>query len=88
MNNKKQQQKKQFSVNYILTYTKNSYQIKSIVNKYWLILASDPSLKDVFKQPPMFTYKRSSNLANMLVRSDVVRDDKKTYIQGCFPCRN
>jgi len=26
----------------------------------------------------MFTYKRSQNLANMLVKSDVVRDDKKS----------
>lgn len=61
-----------------------------MVNKYWFILASDALLKDTFKHPPMFTYKRSQNLATMLVRSDVIHDDKKKQknIQGCFPCRN
>lgn len=66
-----QRKNKIFSVNYISTYTRKSYQIKSIVNKYWFILASDPLLKGTFEHPPMFTYKRSQNLANKLIKSDM-----------------
>lgn len=77
------------SVNYILTYTKNSHQIKSIENKYCFILTSDPLLKEVFKCPLMFTNKMSYNLANMLVTDETCYEiTKKAYIQGCFPCRN
>lgn len=48
LNNKQRGEKETFSVNYILTYTKKSNQIKSIVNKYWFILTSNPLLKYIF----------------------------------------
>lgn len=86
---KSKKQSRPFSVNYALTYNGLSRQIKHIVDAHWHILATDPSLKNTFSTRPLFTYKRSNNLSNLLVRSDVVREDKRaSFIKGCFPCRN
>ncbi len=62
--------------------------LKDIITKYWDIISTDPSLGDTFKNSPLFIYKRSNNIANRLVKSDIYTDKTKTFIKGCFPYRN
>uniref|UniRef100_A0A0E9SHR4 Uncharacterized protein n=1 Tax=Anguilla anguilla TaxID=7936 RepID=A0A0E9SHR4_ANGAN len=40
---------------------------------HWHILSSNASLNSTFQNLPWFSYKRASNLENMLVKSDVVK---------------
>ncbi len=77
-----------FAVKCVLTFSEQSYQIKEIITIHWNILSTDPSLGDILKNSPLFIYKRSNNIANKLVKSDIYTDKTKTFIKGCFPCRN
>ena len=43
--------------------------LKGIILKHWSLLQNDPFTKEAFQQPPLFAYKRPTNIRDMLVRS-------------------
>ncbi len=57
---------------------------EKIINKHWYILSSDPSLKNVFNNPPSVVYKRPPNLRQMLVKSDLIPAKKQTFLDLPF----
>ena len=71
------------------TYSPICNDVKKIVQKYWYILATDPTIGHVFKTPPLFAYKRAPNLRNSLVRADCYVPPKHFMSDprpGNFPC--
>ncbi|XP_033100554.1 E3 ubiquitin-protein ligase TRIM71-like, partial [Anneissia japonica] len=53
----------------VLTYHPTSKKIAKIITDNHYILESDPATKDIFKEPPMISYKRDRSLKDQLVKS-------------------
>ena len=73
------------------TFSPMSQSIKDAVKKHWHILSSDPIVGHEFINPPIFATKRSSNLRDRLVKTDLAT--KPTHFlsspaPGNFPCLN
>ena len=60
---------KKFSVTCITTYSPHSQAMKSVFQKHWHILKSDPELSTAFSDPPLFVFKRDRNLKDSLVKA-------------------
>lgn len=72
--------KTETKINCIIEYSPLSQEFKKIVNKYWYILQSDPSLKEL-SEPPRIVLKRPPNLNNMLVRADLPSLSQPHFLQ-------
>lgn len=81
---------------FISTYNDLSPKISRILNKHWpimrpIIYSSFPEIEE-FKAPPLMSYRRSRNLNNHLMKSEVQKNACTTqkYIHtpkmGSFPC--
>ncbi len=51
-------------------YSVQSVTIRSVFQKHWHILKSDPELASVFKDPPLFVNKRGRNIRDHLVHAN------------------
>lgn len=76
----------------VTTCTNWSNKIASIINKHWpIIQQSHKNIKE-FQDRPLLSYRRSSNLCDKLVKSDVGPRSQKvqTFLskprKGSFPC--
>ena len=67
---KRKRKDKKFSVTCVTTYTPHSHVLRSIFKKHWHILTSDPETAPLFKDPPLFSFKRARNLRDHLVHAD------------------
>lgn len=68
-----------------------SADIKNSLRQRWCILAGDPHVGHLFKEPPVFAHKRAPNLRDQLVRADYfVRPQHflSSLPQGNHPCRS
>lgn len=75
----------------VSTYSPISGSVKEVVSKYWHILESDSQIASAFLIPPRHFYKRSSNLCDFLVKSDLPKRPTHFLSQipsGNFPCHN
>jgi hypothetical protein len=43
---------------------------KDIFRKHWYIVDADPQLKPIFNHPPLMVFKRSTNVRDIVVKSD------------------
>ena len=43
--------------------------VKQILMKHWHLIEEQPLLKEIFKQPPLISYKKGRSLKDILVRS-------------------
>lgn len=57
----------------VLTYSTESAHVKKIVLRHWHVLSSDSRLQSTFCDPPMFAFKRASNLRDRLIKADTTR---------------
>ena len=81
---------KSYSVSCITTYTPQAHIVRDTITKHWPILASDPTLAQLFNEPPLFVYRRGPNLRNKLVRANIKPSPKQTRLfplkNGNYPC--
>ncbi|KAL2096621.1 hypothetical protein ACEWY4_008769 [Coilia grayii] len=79
-------------VTLVSTYGHISNNLKSIVHRHWHILRSDPSIGNVFQEPPRSCYKRAPSLRDKLVRSHFPVPIQSSFpfniTQGNFKCLN
>ncbi|XP_077137236.1 uncharacterized protein LOC143798719 [Ranitomeya variabilis] len=77
----------------VMTYTEESKSIAEIIRKHWSMLGKClPNIKE-FGEPPLFSYRRSKNIKDQVVKSDIgpLKKVGQTTIsglsqKGCFPC--
>ncbi len=67
----KKQKKFDRRINCYIQYSPVSKDIDNVLLKHWHIGESDPSLKKCYDKPPRLVYKKTPNLRNILVRSDL-----------------
>ena len=65
----------------VVTYNHNILQPKRIINGLQHTFTNDPELNEIFKQPPLISYRQPANLKTMLVKSRVNQETSST-----FPC--
>ena len=66
---------------FVVTYNHNILQLKRILNGLQHIFTNDPELNEIFKHPPLISYRQPANLKTMLVKSRVNQETS-----GTFPC--
>ncbi|XP_044129867.1 uncharacterized protein LOC122923195 [Bufo gargarizans] len=76
---------------FISTYLEQSGIVAKIIRKHWSILKSNLLNIAAFTVPPLFSYKRTTNFRDKLVRADIpAKGLIQTYIgprrKGCYPC--
>ena len=54
---------------FVVTYNHNILQLKRILNGLQHIFTSNPELNEIFKHPPLISYRLPGNLKTMLVKS-------------------
>lgn len=75
----------------VSTFSPIYWSLKSIVNHSWHILSSDPSICKSFETRPRFADKRSKNLSDHLVKTNISKPQKHflSFIpNGNFICYN
>ena len=69
----------------------NSPEIKKILNRHWGILQTDPLVGHTLTPHPQVTFRRNTNLRDLLVHSHFKKPQKKSStlstLKGFFPCR-
>ena len=59
--------------------------------KNWSIIRSDPNLREVFPDPPLFSFRRAPSLKDKLVRSHLTPVQQSMWLKspkGTFACGN
>lgn len=79
------------SIALVSTYSPIAEPLKHIVKKHWHILQTDPQISSAFTNPPRNFYKRTQNLRDLLVKSDLSKKPSHFMSRvpsGNFPCHN
>ncbi|OCT76189.1 hypothetical protein XELAEV_18031384mg [Xenopus laevis] len=77
---------------FVSTYNAHSDRIKSIVYRHWEILEKDRHYGTLFREKPLFSYKRARSVGDQLTRTDIgVRCSRQptffgTPQKGTYPC--
>ena len=69
LNNHRPSSQRSDRIPLVLTYHPLKERIKRILLRNFNILIGDPETRKVFQQPPLVTYRRDSNLRDILVRT-------------------
>ena len=71
-----------------ITFHPGLPQVSQMVKKHHGVMTLEPSLKRCFPEPSMVAYKRSQNLANLLVRAKVTKGKQSSRLKnnGFKPC--
>ena len=56
---------------FVTTYHPSVRNLKNILMQNWNLIQNQPLLKNVFKDPPIISYKRGQSLKDMLVRTKI-----------------
>ena len=54
---------------FIMQYNPSVLNLKQILMEKWHLIQAQPLLKDIFKEPPVISYKRGKSLRDILVRA-------------------
>ncbi|XP_056376037.1 uncharacterized protein LOC130273370 isoform X1 [Hyla sarda] len=60
---------KDWSINFITTFSREHKHIKDILHKHWPIVMNDPFLRDTLPQKPGVTFRRGKTLRNIIAPS-------------------
>ena len=55
----------------VTTYHPSVRNLKNILMQNWNLIQNQPLLKNIFKDPPIISYKRGQSLKDMLVRAKI-----------------
>ena len=53
---------------FVITYNKNSLNVKQIINKHWNLLQISSNIRTAFEQEPIIGYRRNKNLSDLIGR--------------------
>lgn len=67
---------------FITTYNHNQRHIRSILEKHWHILKSDPYLCDLIPDKPLMIFRRAQTIKNILAPSNIKKSVKKPPATG------
>ena len=56
---------------FVTTYHPSVRNLKNILMQNWNLIQNQPLLKNIFKDPPIISYKRGQSLKDMLVRAKI-----------------
>ena len=80
---------------FVVQYDPRLPSISNVLHKHYrTMIASDPSLKEVFPKPPMVAYKRPPTIGDKLIRSKVPKLQNRRSsrqlkgMKKCFNCVN
>lgn len=76
---------------FVTRYSKEAVQIKHIIKKNWNIIECDPTLREIFTEPPGISFRRAPTIKDKLVRSHLPAERKDTWLcrpKGNYPCGN
>ncbi len=62
------------------TYSREATQIRRIIYSNWNIIESDSTLREIFREQPMVSYRRSPTIRNKIVRSYLPAPEKITWL--------
>lgn len=74
---------------FVTQYSTAAKHITRIIKANWAIIESDPTLRQVFPEPPVFSYKRAPTLRDKFVHSYLPPDKKDTWLKrpiGTYKC--
>jgi len=54
---------------FVMQYHPAVPNVKQILMKHWHLIEEQPLLKEIFKEPPLMSYKKGGSLKDILVRS-------------------
>uniref|UniRef100_A0A803KAK4 Reverse transcriptase domain-containing protein n=1 Tax=Xenopus tropicalis TaxID=8364 RepID=A0A803KAK4_XENTR len=74
---------------FITSYDINAKARRNIVLKHWSILATDPKYGNLFKMPPVFSYRRGRNIGESIKQKlGPSQSCEAITTKGTYPCRN
>ena len=74
---------------FVTQYSQEAARVKDIIKRNWPIVQSDPTLVEVFPEPPAFSYRRAPTRRDKLVHSDLAPLPKPCWFPkptGNHPC--
>ena len=73
---------------FVMNYDPRLPSIPAIVRKHWRSMTQDPTLKEIFPEPPLVAYKRPPNIRDKLIRSKVPPPNKipRRKVPGMKKC--
>ena len=64
---------------FVTQYQPSASTLKEFLMKNWNLIQNQPLLRQIFKEPPIISYKKGKSLKDMLVRA-------KIYVRPVTPC--
>lgn len=75
---------------FVMEFSTVSHEIKRIINRNWGIIQSDPSLCEIFQEPPVVSYRKAPTIKDRVVRSYLPAMKRTAWldreIRGMFKC--
>ena len=76
---------------FVTQYSTAANKISRVIKDNWGIIESDPTLRRVFPEPPVISFKRAPTLRDKLVHNFLPPSKKESWLKrpiGCFKCMN
>ena len=76
---------------FVTQYSTAANKISRVIKDNWGIIESDPTLRMVFPEPPVISFKRAPTLRDKLVHNFLPPSKKESWLKrpiGCFKCMN
>lgn len=71
-------------------FSTEAFSIRNIIRKNWGLIQCDDTLREVFPDPPIFTFKKAPTLGDKLVHSHLLAKERDTWLprvpNGTFKC--
>lgn len=71
---------------FVSKYSTRSRNIRKIILNRWELLQNDPDLGNTFKEKPLFAYKRSKNIKEILTKKNTNKPEKNAGMKKCNNC--
>lgn len=82
-------------IKYIAKYDSHAQLVECSIKKHWYLLQNNSKFGKLFREKPLFVYKKGKTIGNYLVRSDIapkkIQQQKimqYTEKKGTFSCNN
>ena len=56
---------------FVTQYQPSASPLKEVLMKKWNLIQNQPLLRQIFKEPPIISYKKGKSLKDMLVRAKI-----------------
>ena len=85
---KQDNKNKQEILPFVTQYEPSVPNIKKILIKNWHIIQNQPRLREIFKEPPITSFRKGKSLKVMLVRAKLLKVFKCfTPVENCAACQ-